>query len=230
MNCLEFRQHVLADPHATTPDYQRHVAECATCTGFLAEQRAFEQKLMRAATVEAPAHLRERIVLRQTVHRARGLRVLRHAAALAVVVGGTLGVLTWRESTAEAVVDHIVAEPDHLRAQSRVDARTAYAVLLRVGLTLRGDLGEVRYAENCPIGRALGAHLVLAGQRGPVTVLVLPDRPVPARQMLHAAGFNGMIIPAARGSIAIVGMPGEALSTFEQRLREAVPQLSEVAS
>jgi len=230
MNCLEFRQHVLADPHATTPDCQRHAAECATCAGFLAEQRAFEQKLARAVMVDVPAHLRECIVLQQTVHRARGLRRLAYAAALAVVVGGTLGVLTWRESIAEAVVGHIVAEPDHLHAQSRVDAQTTHAVLHRVGLTLRGDLGEVRYAENCPIGRTRGAHLVLAGQRGPVTVLVLPDRPVPARKTLHAAGFDGMIIPAARGSVAIVGMPGEALPAFEQRLREAVPQLSEIAS
>lgn len=116
-----------------------------------------------------------------------------------------------------------------LHAQSRVDAPTAHAVLYRVGLTLRGDLGEVRYAENCSIGRTRGAHLVLAGQRGPVTVLVLPDRPVPARQTLHAAGFDGMIIPAARGSVTIVGMPGEALPAFEQRLREAVPQLTEFA-
>lgn len=230
MNCLEFRQRVLADPQDTAPDIQRHTDECPSCAGFLAEQRAFEQELAQAIAVDAPARLHERIVLRQTVQRARSLRQLAYAAGIAIVVGGMVGLLTWRESVAEAVVGHIVAEPDHLYAQSRVDTQTAYAVLHRVGLTLRGDLAGLRYAENCPIGRTRGAHLVLAGERGPVTVLVLPDRPVAGRQTIQSAGLDGVIIPAARGSVAIVGMPGEALPAFEQRLREAVPQLSEIAS
>lgn len=230
MNCLEFRQRVLADPQDTAPDIQRHTDECPSCAGFLAEQRAFEQELAQAIAVDAPARLHERIVLRQTVQRARSLRQLAYAASLAIIVAGAIGTFTWHESVAEAVVGHINSEPDHLYAQSRVDIQTVYTVLNRVGLTLRGDLGEVRYAGNCPIGRTLGAHLVFAGTHGPVTVLVLPDRPVAARQALRAAGFDGTIIPAARGSVAIVGVPGEALPALEQRLRDAVPQLSQTAS
>lgn len=232
MNCLELRQRVLGNPHDATPGINEHVQGCASCAGFVSEQRAFEQKLISAAQVDVPMHLRDRIVLRQTVHRARNFRQFAYAAGLALVVGSLVGVLTWpaRESIAQTVIGHIVAEPDHLYAQSQVDPRTATDVLHRVGLTLRGNLGEIRFAENCPIGRQRGAHLVVAGARGPVTILVLPDTAVTERQAMTSGGFEGVIIPAGRGSLAIVGLPGEALASFEQQLRRAVPQLSETAS
>ena len=232
MNCLEFRQQILVDPQALRQELVEHADTCAGCANFLAEQRTFEHRLAHAAQVAVPAHLRDRIVLRQTMQRAGHLRRLAYAAGVvAMVLGGLVGLLLWPvpEPIADTVIGHILAEPEHLHEQSVVDARTTSAALQRVGLGLRRELSHVRYADTCPMGRGVGAHLVLAGRRGPITVLVLPDR-IGERQIVRRAGFEGVVIPTGYGSLAIVGVAGEELSGYERWLPTAIAQLPETES
>jgi hypothetical protein len=67
---------------------------------------------------------------------------------------------------------------------------------------------EVRYAGVCDIRRRPGAHLVLAGERGPVTVLLMPDERVSQRTAARRRP-EGVILPVDGGSLAIVGSRGE---------------------
>ena len=78
---------------------------------------------------------------------------------------------------------------------------------------------EVRYAGICDIRRRPGAHLVLAGERGPVTVLLMPDERVSQRAPLRTGNLEGVVLPVDGGSMAIVGSRGEPLNALEHRLR-----------
>lgn len=227
MNCFEFRKICHTEPRSTVPEYRRHREECCACADFAARQDEFERSLADALRVEVPDGLEARLILRQTTARASSFRrVLAYAASVLVTLG-VVGALLWQPGAQpldEEVIAHILDEPGHLLSQDVVPAERAARVLAAIGMKVQGELGLVRFADRCP-GRP-GAHLVLAGSRGPVTVMIMPDRPVPERLTLARSGFTGVLAPAGRGSIAIVGMPGEAIDRYEARIRSAIAGLA----
>lgn len=227
MNCFEFRRLYIADPGSADPEYRRHRETCATCAAFLERQDGFDRRLRAALEVDVPASLDARLILRQTTRRTHTYkRVLAYAASVLVALGIVGGLIGWPEeqSIDELVIAHIVSEPEHMMSQDVVTASDAGQVLRRIGMTLIGDLGVIRFAETCP-GR-LGAHLVLAGSRGPVTVLIMPANSVTGRRAIAHGGLAGVVVPAGGGSIAIVGLAGEPLQQYEQRLRAAITELT----
>lgn len=227
MNCFEFRRVCIAEPRSLDVEFRRHRAECPGCAAFAEREEGFERVLAKAVQIDVPPELNARLILRQTTQRAfRPTRVFAYAASLLVVVAAVLGVL-WDQRAQgidELVMGHILDEPEHLMSQDEVPVERAAAVLARIGVPLRGDLGVIRFADLCP-GRP-GAHLVLAGRNGPVTVMIMPTRPVSTRQVLAHGGFSGIVVPAGTGSVAIVGLPGEPLDEHEQRLRAAMSEIT----
>jgi hypothetical protein len=93
------------------------------------------------------------------------------------------------------------------------------AVLRALGAQVDGLPTEVRYAGICDIRRRPGAHLVFQGERGPVTVLLMPEETVPRRLAIQGDGLEGAVLPAGSGSIAIVGNRGEHIEALAERLR-----------
>ncbi len=65
-------------------------------------------------------------------------------------------------------------------------------------------LAEVSYARSCIFRGRLVPHLVIQGEKGPVTVMILPDLEVAGPTSFSEQGFFGTILPAAKGSIAII--------------------------
>lgn len=228
MNCFEFRRVCIAEPRSASAEYRRHRADCAACAAFAERQEGFERALTKAVEIEVPAGLEARLILRQTTQRSAFARprVLAYAASLLVALGAALA-LVWEPRSPDIdqlVMEHILDEPEHLMSQDEVPPARAAKVLASIGVTLRGDLGVIRFADRCP-GRP-GAHLVLAGRSGPVTVMIMPTEPVPARQTLAHGGFAGVVVPAGTGSLAIVGFPGEPLDEYEQRVRAAISEIA----
>ena len=63
---------------------------------------------------------------------------------------------------------------------------------------------KVSYARTCVFRGRLVPHLVVQGENGPVTVMILPDLEVDGPTSFSEHGFFGTILPAAAGSIAII--------------------------
>lgn len=126
------------------------------------------------------------------------------------------------------VVAHIHHEPDAIRVQvvsagSALPAADVEAVVLAGGAHLEHLQPMVRYARLCPFRGETVAHLVVQGEAGPVTVLLLPhekvDHPVPVDE----DGFVGTIAPLeSGGSIAVIGEPGESLTEIQKEVAAAV--------
>lgn len=227
MNCFEFRKICITEPHCAHGEYRRHRDECPACAAFAERQEGFERALAGAVQVPVPAGLDARVILRQTTQHASSFRrVLAYAASVLVTLG-VVGGLLWpgpEQSVDEQVIAHILDEPEHMMSQDVVPVARVADVLARAGVRLEGDLGLVRFADLCP-GRP-GAHLVIAGSRGPVTVMIMPDQPVANRQLLARSGFTGVIAPAGKGSVAVVGLPGEAIDRYEAQIRSAIAGLA----
>lgn len=67
-----------------------------------------------------------------------------------------------------------------------------------------------------------GLHLVVQGERGPVTLLLMPAQPVDGVLPLQAGEFQGVIMPLDHGSMAVVGNNGEPVMHLAERVRKSV--------
>lgn len=151
------------------------------------------------------------------------------AASLVLAAGAWLGLRTevpgqQTSPLAPEIVAHIGHEPASLAVTARiVPAREFEKVLERGRASLAGPVGQVSYAMLCPFRGQMVAHFVVQGERGPVTVMLLPDEDVAAATPIDESGFQGTIVPIeSGGSVAIIGQPDEDLEKIRDLLVQAV--------
>ena len=231
MNCLDFRRRIAARPERLDETLTRHVRECTACARFETELHELDEDIRRVLDVPVPEQLAPRILLAQSTRcRRRQSRLwwLASAASLLLLVGLIVAIVNQRadEPLEDVVVAHIRAEAHHLTERNDVPVEKLQNVLARVGQRVVGDIGAINYAGVCPIGARNGAHLIIEGQRGPVTVLILPATVVAQRRSIDVTDLHGMILPAENGSIAIVGTPGEDLEPVARRILSHLGQVS----
>lgn len=122
------------------------------------------------------------------------------------------------------IVAHILHEPASLAVTaSTVPAQELEDVLRRGRAGLAGPVGQVSYAKLCPFRGEMVAHFVVQGEKGPVTVMLLPNEEVAGPTPIDEEGFSGTIVPLpGGGSAAIVGNADEELEIIQDRLQQAV--------
>jgi hypothetical protein len=65
-------------------------------------------------------------------------------------------------------------------------------------------------------------HLVIQGEHGPVTILLLPDEAVDDAVELEGESINGVLLPVGGGSVAIIGEKDEKLESIRQNVMNSV--------
>lgn len=118
----------------------------------------------------------------------------------------------------------IAAEPAALKTGGEVPKPTVTLLFVSLGLRLDPQalgtgLEPVRYAARCRIANHDGLHLVLAGAAEPVTLLLMPKTPLGRSAPIRSERFEGLLIPAGRGSLAIVGTPEETVIPIARRIQ-----------
>lgn len=162
-------------------------------------------------------------------------RRLRPVAGYALAASALLAAAAWFGLRTEpsgnavsplppAVIAHVRHEPAALVVTAATVAPEKFEEVLRGGrATLAGPVGQVSYAKLCPFRGRMVAHFVVQGERGPVTVLLLPEEQVDAPTPIDEGGFAGTLVPVeGGGSVAIVGQPDEPLEVIRDRLLQAV--------
>ncbi len=236
MNCQEFRRKLLIEPGSRSKEFDDHAASCRECAEQARQALRFEEKLHAALNVPSPTALGNRIIAARSdaaePGRARfDSRWLALAAGLLLAVGlaGWMG-YKWEQNfgissgLGTAVVNHINAELDHLHADAdaNVGRPTLVLLLSQFGARLEGEIGRVSYASRCPIRRHFGVHMVLPGQEGPVTVLIMPGENLLHRREVRSSRFSGVIVPTAYGSMAVVGEKLEPVEQVVERMQQSI--------
>ena len=221
MDCLEYRRAMLEAPAAPGSGALEHRLGCRTCADWTAQQQRFEQRLANALAVPVPEGVAERVMMHATWQAQRPRWQGIAATVAAVALGAVLAIqLADQPVLANSVIEHVYGEPALLVPGSEpVDPARLQAVLERVGGTLDGTIGSVLHAGLCPIGGKLAAHLVVAGERGPIAVLVMPESGVAATIAVGDEKLHGAIVPVGGGSVAIIGFRGEALDALADRVQ-----------
>ncbi len=200
MTCDDARLLIGADPGATTPELEEHLATCAACARFREEMRALDAEIRRALE-RPPDTVRPRS--------GRPSRTWRQWALAASVVLASFAVLAvWllrpSDTLAREVVAHVQAEPESWLATQHVTAQDIGEALRGAGVALDVTSDRVMYAQSCWFRGHYVPHLVIQTARGPATVLILRHEQVRGRRSFHEAGMTGLIIPAEHGSIAVL--------------------------
>jgi hypothetical protein len=224
MNCLEFRRCVGAEPSASGAGIEGHRAECPACARHQDELRAMDAVIGRALAIDAARIRKGDTTALPTGSATRRPRWL--ALAASIMIGVTVGFALWiaspRPSLAREVIGHVAHEPDAMSGMAPIAQATLAGVLDPEGTRLRPGLGDVTFAMRCVFEGHVVPHLVVRTARGPVTVLLLRHRSVSGRVELAEQGYAGVVLPAPRGSIAIVGRDLKDLDGIAQQVFEAV--------
>jgi len=235
MDDLEFRRRCYADPHDKSVEFLQKQQADAEAAQLATELQQLDKQLHNALQVPVPKGLAARITLRQTLenHQRRKVRQRRWGLALAACIVLLVSVGSWRVwvweptlSTAPhlstLVLQHIRQEPHALLAEQQVSAERIQTLLSNFGGRLQQELQNVSYAGLCIIYQELGMHLVLDGQQGKVTVLLIPEVTVSQVEWVQDSDFAGLILPMSRGGIAIIGEKTEPLQLIAAQVQESI--------
>lgn len=245
MNCDEFKQAVLTEPAEECADRREHADNCPDCTELLRKVMLLEQRLNAALAVTVPAVVTDTpladfatpsadVVADNVVALAKRKKWQAPVwfAAAACVALVALFVLRQPElpaaadgaALAAAVVDHVEHEWGEMRViDTAVGQDKIRAVLSPVGSTLDAGAPLVSYVKSCVINGQLVPHLVMQGQNGPVTVLLMPSERVDGPISIMRDGVEGVILPVgASGSIAILGRDAASVESVRNAALDAV--------
>ena len=207
MNCLDFRRRVGAEPFAYGGEIAAHRRDCPACARHQDELQAMDGLIARALAVETARIGRAKPAEPYLQPALTNRRLFAIAASLVVglSVGLVLLVSVPRTSVAREVMDHILHEPGTTAATAPLPPAELAGVLDPDGTRLRLDIGDVTFAARCLFDGRVVPHLVVQTPEGPVTVLMLTHRTIRKPVEIDEQGYRGLVLPAPRGSLAIVG-------------------------
>ena len=127
------------------------------------------------------------------------------------------------DTLADEVLAHLDHEPRALRVTDVPvsDRRLQRTVPASLAVFDRNE-SLITYANSCIINGHRVPHLVVQGQHGPVTILLMPEEKVDETVPLDSNAVHGVILPVGDGSIAIIGPRDEPLEPIQENVRASL--------
>jgi hypothetical protein len=213
-DCRHARIGIGGDPHQLPPELSAHVATCAACQQFLTETLALDGRVR--AALELPIAR-----FRQGARPPARRLALAASMVLAMFAGGGFWLLSSKNALAGEVLEHVRHESGSWDSRDAQSPAALAAVLQAAGVGFDTSM-PVIYAMACPFrGRAV-PHLVVRTADGPMTVMLLAHEKVAARQEFSEEGYRGVLLPAGKGSIAVLMRNGAVPAAIEAELVSGV--------
>ena len=232
MNCKDYKEALTADPGFE--DESGHVDSCASCQAYRTEILALDAKIAVAMSInvpdlkmpELPDLEADKVV--SLAARRRMPKPVWFALAATVLLAVFIGVRTpdmnsMGGTLEEQVIAHLDHEPGALRVTNTPvsDSRLQEVVPGDVAV-MNHNAGLITYAQSCIINGKTIPHLVIQGEYGPVTILLMPDEKIDEAKSLDGINVQGVILPVGNGSIAIIGDREEQLDRIKQNILDSV--------
>jgi uncharacterized protein (DUF2237 family) len=231
VNCEQYRQTIAADP--SFDGGAGHLGECAACQAWRREILELDEAIGRALAIDVPELVvpdlpevepDNVVALPRRRWSSPALLAMAATVVLAAFVGlRMLAGVGPDEPLSAVLLAHLDHEPYALRVTDVPvsDARLASVVPANVA-ELDHSTGLITYAQSCIINGHSVPHLVLQGDRGPVTLLLLPHEKVGAPESFTGNGIKGVILPVGDGSIALFGDRDEPLDRIGEEVLNSV--------
>jgi len=241
MNDFEFRKRASANPYDSDEDFAAAARASPQRSQLLEDLKALDVRVRAAAnSVAAPTGLSDRLkgladAAPVTVLpiRSRYQRYYAIAASLVITVGVIMssGLGVARPNAADIkfhddILGHMYREaPRIANATTDLSMEEINEVIEAAGGHLRDDERiksmHIKFANDCNVVPAVtGAHIVLEGTKGSVSVIMIHNSPVSTEFDVNDPRFKGKIIPFGEGNLIILGEKEESLETYETLITE----------
>ena len=237
MNCEDYKAALAGDPSASIEGGDAHVAACDSCAAFKAEMQALDAKIAQALSINVPnlqmpelPEIEDDNVVNIPFRNKQAFSMPTWIGiAATVVIAAFVGVRMIDLdpgsglSLNEEVLAHFDHEPSSLRVTTVAVSDEQFSTVVNPSIgTMDRNVGLVTYANSCIINGKTIPHLVIQGEKGPITLLLMPEEMIDSAMTLDGNGVNGVILPMGDGSIAIIGEQDEPLDAIEQRIIDSV--------
>jgi hypothetical protein len=232
VNCAEYREAIAADP--AFDGGASHVAACSDCQAYQREMQALNVKIAKAMLIDVPELKMPELPDIEADNvatlpvRKRWLKPMWFALAATVVLATSISlrisnVFQSYDSLAEEVLAHMDHEPASLRVTDEpvTDERLVRAVPANLAIFDR-NASLITYAQPCIINGHKVPHLVIQGEYGPVTIILMPEEKVAEATPIDGINVKGVILPVGDGSIAIIGDRKEQLGPIQENVVNSV--------
>lgn len=233
ITCEQYREAVGADP--SFDGGADHVSVCVACRTFRDELRVLDANIATALLISVPPLNLPELPDATTQDNVVALTARRpltkpvwFAMAASIMLAAVLGVRMFavdvdKPSLADEVLAHLDHAPDALVVSGTpVSSRVLEKAVPTNIANMDHSAGLITFAKSCEINGKTVPHLVIQGQRGPVTILLMPDEEVTSAQTLDGENTHGVILPVGNGSIAIIGAREEPLERIEKSVLSSV--------
>jgi hypothetical protein len=217
IDCLEFRRRVGAEPFAADAEVEAHRIGCPACARHQDELRAMDALIERALKVDP-----QPVAKPATAMPRRRFYSIAAALVAGIALGVVLLVVAPRASIAREVIGHVMHETGTMGPTTPLAPADLAGVLDPDGVRLRPGVGDVTFAARCVFDGRVVPHLVVRTPQGPVTVLMLRHRRLGRPVRISEQGYEGVVMPAPRGSVAIVGQDVADIDGVAQKVFDAV--------
>lgn len=234
MNCAEFRERLLIDPHDPALASAAQAGVCPDAELQLKRALSFERQLRVAMELPVPEDLTLRI--RAAIAKdgsgsvgasqantwRRGWLALAASVTLGVTMAGWWLSLDQTDGLASECVAHLSHEPYALTRQRDVPEALVSRMFTEVGVQLAALPGPVQYSMPCDVGEYRTLHLVAQTESGPVTVLYVANPPKVSRRDFREAAVTGRIVPMGSGALVLMAEHSRDFDPLELRFRQAI--------
>lgn len=234
MNEQQFLERAHANPNDDAPDFLDALAGNPQREALVADLKALDSRLKAGLeTINAPDHLKQALLeipenehpgtVGEAANDPWWRRNVQYAAALVVAVGVLAIVMQTRGIPLEDMIfRHLYSELSFLEEDSPMGLAQVNQVMgssIGSRFTESGDMQKVsiNFTKDCWVDYdkgIRGVHLVMKGDVGPVTVMVIPNSPIPEERAIHDDHFYGLITPTSGGNIVVIGEKDEPIANY----------------
>ena len=240
MNCEEYREAIAGDPSGAFTDGAAHAAGCAGCSRYRDEIRALDQRIAVALAIDVPpirmpdlppvGEDAGNVVKFDGGRSGKVSAPLWLGIAAGLVVAAFVGFGLLSPEPSATLAEQVIAHMDYEQASREVTSvsvpeRELHEVIDSRVSAMDTGIGLVTYAQSCVINGNTVPHLVIQGESGPVTLILLPDEQIADAIPLSGEHVHGVIVPVGSGSVAIIGERAgqlDEINDIGQRIVESV--------
>ena len=233
MDDILFRHTAIATPNEKSDELINSAEENAQNKALLRESMAFDAKIQSLLEVPVPDKLADKILLEQsfsieTKKKSNGRWHIAIAASIAFVMGISLPSLN---SLTKSPLDIGTIAMKHVQNEfyftAKVNERASLpminAKLASYGAKAQADLGEVSFINYCNFEGTTALHMVIKGEKGPITVFFVPSGSgFSETKTFNDQHLKGMTEKMGNADVVIVGEKGEPLEKMQSKLNKNI--------
>ena len=233
MDDISFRHTAIATPNDKDKAFLQRQAESEQDKALVNEAKQFDRELQSLLKVDLPEDLTEKILLEQSyaIEKKKRLSHRWHiaiAVSIAFIIGISLpqlnNLISLPVDIGRVAMLHVqqeyyfTAKIDEQASRASVNAKLA-----SYGGRVNGELGNIFFVNHCDFEGTSALHLIMQGEKGRVTVFVVPDD----AKFIETPVFNnqhlkGLTEKMGSANVVIVGEKDEPLEKTRLKLQKNI--------